>query len=58
MPRNQRSVREQFNKLLSDFNAKMQEEEKASGISRDDLSKVDQILEEIQEVIDSNAITW
>ena len=56
MPRDQRSVRERFNKLLSDFNAKMQKEEKASGISPDDLSEVDQILEEIQEVIASNAI--
>ena len=44
MPRDQRSVRERFNKLLSDFNAKMQ-------------SEVDQILEEIQEVITSNAIS-
>ena len=57
MPRDQRSVRERFNKLLSDFNAKMQREVKASGISPDDLSEVDQILEEIQEVITSNAIS-
>ena len=57
MPRDQRSVRERFNKLLSDFNTKMQKEEKASGISPDDLSEVDQILEEIQEVITSNAIS-
>ena len=35
MQRNQRSVREQFNSLLSDFSAKMQREEKASGISPD-----------------------
>ena len=41
MPRDQRSVRERFNKLVSDFNAKMQNEEKVSGISPDDLSKVD-----------------
>ena len=57
MPRDQRSVRERFNKLLSDFNAKMQREVKASGISPDDLSEVDQMLEEIQEVITSNVIT-
>ena len=57
MPRDQRSVRERFNKFLSDFNAKMQKEQKASGISPDDLSEVDQILEEIQEVITSNAIS-
>ncbi|XP_068681054.1 uncharacterized protein [Montipora foliosa] len=37
-------------------NAKMQKEGKASCISPDDLSEVDQILEEIQEVITSNAI--
>ena len=49
-------MRERFNELLSDFNAKMQKKEKASGISPDDLSEVDQILEEIQEVIASNAI--
>ena len=35
----------------------MQKKEKASGISPDDLSEVDQILEEIQEVITSNAIS-
>ena len=57
MPRDQRSVKERFNKLLSDFNTKMQKEEKASGISPDGLSEVDQILEEIQEVITSNAIS-
>jgi len=56
MPRDQRPVRERFNKLLSDFNAKMQKEKKASGISPDDLSEEDLILEEIQEVITSNAI--
>ena len=56
MPRDQRPVRERFNKLLSDFNAKMQKEEKASGISPDDLSEEDLILEEIQEVIASNVI--
>ena len=35
----------------------MQNEQKASGISPDDLSEVDQILEKIQEVITSNAIS-
>ena len=35
----------------------MQKEQKASGISPDHLSEVDQILEEIQEVITSNAIS-
>ena len=57
MPRDQRSVRERFNKFFSDFSVKMQKEQKASGISPDDLSEVDQILEEIQEVITSNAIS-
>ena len=56
MPRDQRSVRERFNKLLSDFNAKMQKEEKVSGITPDDLNEVEQILEEIQEVIAPNVI--
>ena len=41
MPRDQRSVRERFTKLLNDFNTKMNKEEKASGISPDDLSEVD-----------------
>ena len=57
MPRDQRSVRERFDKLISDFNTKMQKKEKASGNSPYDLSEVDQILEEIQEVITSNAIS-
>ena len=57
MPRDQRSVRERFNKLLNDFNTKMQKEDEASGISTDDLSEVEQILEEIQEVVTSYAIT-
>lgn len=57
IPRDQRSVRERFNKLLNDFNTKMQKEEKATGTGSDDLNKVDQILEEIHKVIASNAIT-
>ena len=56
MTREQRSLRQRFNKLLSDFTAKMQNEGKASGISPDYLSEADQILEEIQEDIASNAI--
>ena len=56
MSRDRRSVTERFNKLLGDFNTKMQEE-KASGISPDDLTDREQILGEIQEVIASNAIT-
>lgn len=44
IPRDQRSVRERFNKLISDFNTIMQKEEKAFGISPDDLSELDQIL--------------
>ena len=57
MPRDQRSVRERFNKLLNDFNTKMQKEEKPSSISPDDLSEVEQILEGIQVVITCYAIT-
>jgi len=37
-PRDQRSVRERFNKLLDDFKAKMKYEEAASGISPDPLN--------------------
>ena len=37
-----------FNNFLSDFNANMQKEQKVSGISSDDLSEADKILEEIQ----------
>lgn len=50
-------MRERFNKLISDFNTKMRKQEKASGITPDDLSEVDQILEEIQETVASNAIS-
>ena len=57
IPRDQRSVRERFNKLISDFNTITQKEEKAFGISPDDLSELDQIPPEIQEVITSNAIS-
>lgn len=50
-------MRERFNKLISDFNTIMQKEEKAFGISPDDLSELDQILQEIQEVITCKAIS-
>ena len=57
MPRDQRSVGERFTKLLNDFNTKMNKEEKAFAISPDDLSEVEQILEEIKEIITSNVST-
>ena len=48
IPRDRGSVRERFNKLISDFNTIMRKEKKAFGISPDDLSELDQILQEIQ----------
>ena len=35
MPRDQRSVRERFNKLVGEFKTKMRKEEQASGIAPD-----------------------
>ncbi|KAK3731796.1 hypothetical protein QZH41_007617 [Actinostola sp. cb2023] len=56
MPRDQRSVRERFNKLVNDFNTKMRKEERASGISPDDLNEAEQILEEIKEITSNTTI--
>ena len=51
MPRDQRSVRDRFNKLLADFNAKMRKEEGESGTNPEQLSEAETILEEIEENI-------
>ena len=51
MPRDQRSVRDRFNKLLADFNAKMRKEEGESGTNPEPLSEAETILEEIEEKI-------
>ena len=51
MPRDQRSVRDRFNKLLADFNAKMRKEDGESGTNSEPLSEAETILEEIEEKI-------
>ena len=48
-PRDQRSVRERFNKLLGDFNAKMKKGENSP--CHDDLSEIEVAMEEIQACI-------
>lgn len=52
--RDQRSVRDRFTKMLSDFKAKMRKEEGSSGTNPPDLTEKEQILEEIKEIIESN----
>ena len=51
MPRDQRSVRDRFHKLLSDFKGKMAEEEKASGISPRPLTETETLIEEVVEAM-------
>lgn len=50
-PRDQDSVRDRFNRLLSDFNARMRKEKNSSGSSPEDLTEVESALEEIQSMI-------
>lgn len=52
--RDQRSVRDRFTKLFSEFKAKIREEEGSSGTNPPDLSEKEKLLEEIKETIDSN----
>ena len=52
-PRDQRSVRERFNKLLNEFKAKTRSEEAASGIAVDPLTENEILLEEIVEIMQS-----
>ena len=52
--RYQKSVREQFNKLMQEFKNKLLKEENAPGMNPGPLSEADQILEEIKEVMDSS----
>lgn len=54
-PREQRSVRERFNKIFAEFKTKMRNEEKASGVTPDELTETEQLLEEIKEIITSNS---
>ena len=56
MSKDQRSVRERFNKLLQDFTSKINKEENASGISPAPPTEAEHILEEIKEVIASNVL--
>ena len=53
MPRDQRSVREHFNKLVSEFKTKMRTEENSTGTSPAPLTEKETLLEEIVELMDS-----
>jgi len=52
-PRDQRIVRERFNKLLNEFKAKTRSEEAASGIAVDPLDENEILLKEIVEIMQS-----
>lgn len=56
MPRDQRSVREQFNKLLKDYKNKKNNEERASGINPDPPTENEVLLEEIVEAMESTPL--
>ena len=56
MPRDQRSMREQFNKLLKDYKNKKTKEEKASGINPDPPTENETLLEEIVEAMESTTL--
>lgn len=56
MPRDQRSVREQFNKLLKDYKNKKNKEERASGINPDPPTENEIMLEEIAEAMESTPL--
>ena len=53
MPRDQRSVRERFNKLVGEFKTKMRKEGQASGIVPDPPTENETLLHEMIEVMDS-----
>ena len=54
MPRDQRSVRDQFNKLMGNYKRKRSMEEKSSGIKPDPPTENKEVLEEIIDSIDSD----
>ena len=56
MPRDQRNVRDRFNKLLSEFKAKTRKENEKSGTNPEPLSEAETMSEEIQEQIVSAKI--
>ncbi len=51
MPKDQRSVRERFNKLMGEFRSKARSEINASGISPSPLSEIEILLEGISEIM-------
>jgi hypothetical protein len=53
MPRDQRSVRDQYNKLIGNYKRKKSMEEKASGITPDPPTESEEILEEIIDMLES-----
>ena len=52
-PRDQRSVRERFQKIIDLFKAKIRKEEASSGISPEPLTETEQLAEEIVEIMDN-----
>ena len=56
LPRDQRSVREQLNKLLKDYKNKKNKEERASGINPDPPTENEVMLEEIAEAMESTPL--
>ena len=56
MPRDQRSVRDQFNKLMGNYKRKRSMEEMSSGINPDAPTENEEVLEEIIEMIQSTPI--
>lgn len=55
-PRDQRSVREQFNKLIGEYKKKKQQSQKASGVEEDPPTEIDSLLEDITEKMSSEPI--
>ena len=55
-PRDQRSVREQFNKLMGDYKKKKASSERASGIEEDPPTELDGLLEDIFERSNSEPV--
>lgn len=56
MPRDQRSVREQFNKLMGNYKKKKSTEENSSGINPDPPNENESLLEEILDMLQSTPI--
>ena len=56
MPRDQRSVRDQFNKLIGNYKRKKTMEEKSSGVSPNPPTENESILEDILEIMESTPI--